>query len=87
MAEDIDERVARLAARVVVAETIMATCVGFVLRSVPVALRDEILTELRNSIKVEPGGFPDPDNAQRAVLRAEHDAHHLIDQIERLARS
>lgn len=84
--DDLEDRVARLAARVVVMETIAATCVGHVLRSVPAEIRDSVITELRRSIVVEPSGFPDPGSAEHMVLWTEHHAHQFIDQIERLAR-
>jgi hypothetical protein len=49
-----EERLDRIAVRQVVSEAIIATAVGFVLRSVGEDLRKQILAELRKSVSAKP---------------------------------
>ncbi|QDF36259.1 hypothetical protein FJN17_01050 [Bradyrhizobium symbiodeficiens] len=55
--DNFEDRGARFSARVVVMETVTATTVGFVLRSVPAELRDKIIAELRANSTVQPYRF------------------------------
>jgi hypothetical protein len=75
----IEERLNRVAIRQVVSEVMLATTVGFVLRSVGEDLRKQILAELRKSVSAT-------GPSENVALEMEEQAAQLIDQIERLAR-
>ena len=82
----LEDRLDRVAIRQVVSEIMLATAIGFVLRSVGEGLRRDLVRELRANVRVDVRGFPDPDAAELAAIEMEERFDQLLDQIEHLAR-
>lgn len=83
---EIEDGLARLSVRVLVGEAIMATCLAFVLKSLPAEIRNDIITELRAAIVVNRAASRTQTAQRERLLWTEHHAHQLIDQIERVSR-
>jgi hypothetical protein len=77
--EALEERLNRVAIRQCVNEVMLATTVGFVLRSVGEDLRKQVMNELRRSVSATASN-------ETVALEMEERAAQLLDQIERFAR-
>jgi hypothetical protein len=73
------ERLDRVAIRQVVSEVMLATTVGFILRSVGEDILNRLMNELRKNISATATN-------EAVALELEERASHLLDQIESLAR-
>jgi hypothetical protein len=84
--EVLEHRLDRIAIRQCVSEIMVATTIGFVLRSVGGDLRRQILTELRKNVRVSASSFSNPMKAEAMALEMEERVDQLLDQVEHLAR-
>jgi hypothetical protein len=78
--ESLEDRLDRVAIRQVVSEVLLATTVGFVLRSVGEDLLRQLMDELRKSVSAKASN-------ETVALEMEERAAQLFDQIEHLART
>jgi hypothetical protein len=77
--DELEARVDRVAIRQVVSEIMLATTVGFVLRSLDESLLRQLMDELRRSVSAAASN-------EVIALEMEERAAQLLDQIEHLAR-
>lgn len=84
--EDIEERLAKLAMRQMVAETLFASAVGYIASAATEPLQRELFDELRKSVvaKVQAA---DRLLAERQQLELDEAAAQLIDQMQRFAQT
>ncbi|MCK1679543.1 hypothetical protein IVA87_08725 [Bradyrhizobium sp. 147] len=84
--KSLEDRLDRVAIRQLVGEVMLSTSLGLVLRSVPDALRRELMRELRANVHVD-ASAPDSGDVERLVLETEERFERLLDQIEHLSRT
>ncbi|MCK1753809.1 hypothetical protein IVA78_00860 [Bradyrhizobium sp. 137] len=84
--KSLEDRLDRVAIRQMVGEVMLATSLSMLLRSVPDALRRELMRELRANLHVD-ASAPDAGQAERLVLETEERFDRLLDQIEHLSRT
>jgi hypothetical protein len=77
--DELEERLDRVAIRQVVSEVMLATTVGFVLRSLDESLLRQLMGELRKNVSAAA-------SSETIALEMEERAAQLLDQIEHLAR-
>jgi hypothetical protein len=77
--DDLEKRLDRVAVRQVVSEVMLATAVGFVLRSLDESLLRQLMDELRKNVSAAA-------SSETVALELEERAAQLLDQIEHFAR-